>query len=523
MNHEYTNREVLLIKTSFSYIVSFAVTMVIALAFLIASNVNMKQVAPNFGITFLCLALSYGVYKSYKNKKNPALLIWIQSIISVGMPIIAKLRYAHEFGWTFMLQSYNSSAMLLIMIFLTSLFLNPRLLFIMSSLAISIWSILVYIAITHGAEYSINAFADGKIYNGVVLLREIFFLFMAALLCAIAYRWVIIINQYVEKTTKQNDEIRKRMLQMQEINNAIKEQSSTLFSEVESQNNLISKFNDKMQSQAATFEEISATLEELRGAAESIHNSTIEQIDGNVRMDEIIDDFKNIKSETKGNLNQTYTGMQKLSDKTTIANEKLSEVESAINTIAEQSGKISDTVSIIIDIADKINLLSLNASIEAARAGDHGKGFAVVADEIGKLAFLTTESIKEIEKVLSINNSITKKGVDVIKDSSLVIKEMLNEMAGSTEHIKILQDSIMVEEKYINSIIKQMEQNISLAKAIGAGTDEQKSALENTSDALENLNAIVSEMVSEINDLARSSKTIFASAKDLVKTAEGIS
>jgi hypothetical protein len=154
--------------------------------------------------------------------------------------IIAKLRYAHEFGWTFMLQSYNSSALLLIMIFLTSLFLNPRLLFIMSSLAISIWSILVYIAITHGAEYSINAFADGKIYNGVVLLREIFFLFMAALLCAIAYRWVIIINQYVEKTTKQNDEIRKRMLQMQEINNAIKEQSSTLFSEVESQNNLIS-------------------------------------------------------------------------------------------------------------------------------------------------------------------------------------------------------------------------------------------------------------------------------------------
>jgi methyl-accepting chemotaxis protein len=100
---------------------------------------------------------------------------------------------------------------------------------------------------------------------------------------------------------------------------------------------------------------------------------------------------------------------------------------------------------------------------------------------------------------------------------------MLNEMAGSTEHIKILQDSIMVEEKYINSIIKQMEQNISLAKAIGSGTDEQKSALENTSDALENLNAIVSEMVSEINDLARSSKTIFASAKDLMKTAEEIS
>ena len=172
-----------------------------------------------------------------------------------------------------------------------------------------------------------------------------------------------------------------------------------------------------------------------------------------------------------------------------------------------------------IDIADKINLLSLNASIEAARAGEHGKGFAVVADEIGKLAFLTTESIKEIEKVLSLNNAVTKKGVDVIKDSASVIKEMIDEMTGSTGNIMILQDSLMVEEKYINSIIRQMEANIQLAKSIGTGTDEQKNAIENTSNALEDLNLIVSEMVKEINELAQSSANISSSAKELMKKA----
>jgi len=93
-------------------------------------------------------------------------------------------------------------------------------------------------------------------------------------------------------------------------------------------------------------------------------------------------------------------------------------------------------------------------------------------------------------------------------------------MAGSTDNIKILQDSLMVEEKYINSIIKQMESNIDLSKNIGTGTDEQKNAIENTSNALENLNDIVSEMVREINDLAQSSRNIMENARDLLKKAE---
>jgi len=196
------------------------------------------------------------------------------------------------------------------------------------------------------------------------------------------------------------------------------------------------------------------------------------------------------------------------------------DVESTMNTIAVQSNRISETVNIIVDIADKINLLSLNASIEAARAGEHGKGFAVVADEIGKLAFMTTESIKEIEKVLSLNDSVTKKGVEVIKVSSETIKEMIDSISGSNQNIQVLQDSLMVEEKYINSIIKQMEENIRLARAIGTGTDEQKNALENTSNAIEDLNAIVTEMVKEIQELAGSSNVVLESARHLLNKAD---
>jgi methyl-accepting chemotaxis protein len=364
------------------------------------------------------------------------------------------------------------------MVLITCLFLREKLFLAVSGVAIACWGTFIYVALASGAEYSWDAIVNGRIYHGVIPPREIFFVVCQVIISFVAYRLIRIVNTFQEQTEKQQLEIAKRIEQMHTMNLEIRDKVNMLFTEVDSQNTLVMKFNDRMQSQAATFEEISATLEELRGSSESIHNSTLEQIDGNVKMDEIVDDFRHIKDETRENLNLTYGQIQGIANRSQEANDKLMDVENTMNTIAAQSNRISETVNIIVDIADKINLLSLNASIEAARAGEHGKGFAVVADEIGKLAFMTTESIKEIEKVLSLNDSVTRKGVDVIKISSSTIKEMINSISGSNQNIQILQDSLMVEEKYINSIIKQMEENIRPARLIGTGTDEQKNALE---------------------------------------------
>jgi len=275
-----------------------------------------------------------------------------------------------------------------------------------------------------------------------------------------------------------------------------------------------------MQNQSATFEEMSASMEELLSTAENISGSASDQVQGNVAMEQIITDFRHIKEETTAKLRDTYTDIEGIVAQTSISNESLREVERTISKINEQSTRIGETVSIIVDIADKINLLSLNASIEAARAGEFGRGFAVVADEIGKLAVQTSDSIKEIERVLSLSSRITEEGVGVITTTAETIKKLIANMGQSSEKIKLLQESIMVEERYIRVVIEQMGKNIDLARNIGTATEEEKKAIEDTTKAIDHANEIVGAMVIEIRELADTSRVILQNATELMKKSD---
>ncbi len=162
---------------------------------------------------------------------------------------------------------------------------------------------------------------------------------------------------------------------------------------------------------------------------------------------------------------------------------KMAAMVEVVTAIANNSEKISKITSVIEKIANKTNLLSLNAAIEAARAGEHGKGFAVVADEVGKLAVSSAASSQEIAQLVQAASSETAKAV-------LAVTEVSQDMAQVGE-------------------ISQMTD--SLLQRISASLEEQASAIEEINanlsglDRIANSNAAASEeMTASVISLSNS-------------------
>ncbi len=521
----HTAWEALEIKGSFQYFIFICIIAVVATVFLFISKMDIASIMRPFVVIGTAAILSFVIYRRKKRGKMGGPLPWIVAFISTLIPVAQKYLYAANGkftpdAWTFAVESYNSSILIVVMVALLYLYYNKRLYITFAILAFANWALFFYVAYRSGAVMHVDATVDGAYVHGVIIAREVFFFMVSMMIAVVAYRNIPILEEYEQRSAHQRELIERQAGARAAMTREIKEKMGDLAVQVDGQNNFIAEFNQKMESQAATFEEMSATMEELLSSAENIHVSSVNQLDGNINMETIVNEFKTIKQETKKNLEETFSQIDAVVNQTNVTNEKLQTVESTITSIKDQSGKIAETVSIIVEIADKINLLSLNASIEAARAGDYGRGFAVVADEIGKLATQTTDSIKEIERVLTVSAKITTDGVEVIRGSAGMIKELIANMSESSNKIKNLQDSILVEEKYIKVIIDQMFKNIELAKNIGMGTEEQKTAIASTSQAIEHVNELVAVMVKDIHELARSSGIILEHSRALIARAD---
>ena len=157
------------------------------------------------------------------------------------------------------------------------------------------------------------------------------------------------------------------------------------------------------------------------------------------------------------------------------SNQKMTDMQSAMEEITEKSKEISKIIKTIDDIAFQTNILSLNAAIEAARAGEAGKGFAVVADEVGNLAKKSQEAAQNTSLLIEETIGAVQKGARFTEETA----EALHSVSDSTNQVNelILEISRASEEESEGiSRISEGIQEISAVVQDNSATAEESAA-----------------------------------------------
>ncbi|WP_397599541.1 methyl-accepting chemotaxis protein [Silvanigrella sp.] len=244
--------------------------------------------------------------------------------------------------------------------------------------------------------------------------------------------------------------------------------------------------------------------ESVTEQAASVHETTaaINEITSMVnKTSENAQESTNIAKSASQKAESSQETMKKLVN----SMETIQESNSQLQNIAEIINQIHAKTSVINDIVSKTELLSLNASIESARAGEYGKGFAVVAEEVGNLAKISGKSAHEIQELIVKSQEEVNKILNITKDRVAEGKVVTTEAQESFVHIS--EDIISM---------------VSVIEQISAATKEQDIGVRQITTAMSEIDRATQKNQQSVNETAQSSNELVEQGEKLIHTTSEI-
>ncbi|MCP4410394.1 MAG: HAMP domain-containing protein [Gammaproteobacteria bacterium] len=224
-----------------------------------------------------------------------------------------------------------------------------------------------------------------------------------------------------------------------------------------------SSLSQRTEEQAASLEQTASSMEQM--------TSTVKQNAGNARQ-----------------ANQLATEAKDQAEK---GGEVVGKAVGAMKQISASSGKISDIIGVIDEIAFQTNLLALNAAVEAARAGEQGRGFAVVAGEVRNLAQRSATAAKEIKGLIQDSGEKVDEGSRLVDESGQTLETIVSAVKKVSDIVAEIASASQEQSTGIDQVNKAVMQMDEMTQQNAALVEQSTAASEAMSEQAQNLNDMI--------------------------------